>query len=153
MVFFSLSPFFQEIKWDYYDCCILTEFLLFVDQASMAVGYITTSATAAASEAADFTLPLDNTDDAITCPQVSSKDDKAKGGIDLSSKDAVNLFVFIYPRSFILVLIYIWVVIEIHLYGSSNEIDLIAMRLCFHSSFLYDHFLELIDLISKWLLF
>ena len=70
----------------------------------MAVGYITTSATAVASEAADVTLPLDNTDDAITYSQVSSKDDKAKGGIDLSSNYAVNLFVFIYPRSFILVL-------------------------------------------------
>ena len=65
----------------------------------MAVGNLATSATAAASEAADFTLPLDNTDDAATHPQISSNDGKTKDSIDPSGKNAINLFAFIYPRS------------------------------------------------------
>ena len=65
----------------------------------MAVDNLATSATAAASEAADFTLPLDNTDDAVTHPQISSNDGKTEDSIDPSGKDAVNVFAFIYPRS------------------------------------------------------
>ena len=61
----------------------------------MAVDNSLTSATAAtASVAADFTLPLDNTDDTVTYPQISSNDDKTKDSIDPSGKDTVNLFCF-----------------------------------------------------------
>ena len=65
----------------------------------MVVDKLETSGSAAESEAADFTLPLDNTDDAVTHPQISSNDDKTKDGIDPSGKDAVNLFVLNDPRS------------------------------------------------------